>query len=238
MTELFQPLGHDTPFRFHCGPDVTCFNRCCRNLNQFLYPYDVIRMARALGLSAGEFLARYTHRHVGPETGLPVISLKPQMPGRRCPLVTAKGCRVYNDRPASCRLYPLARAVLRDPQTGSTEERFALIREDHCQGHCGGTQLDARRWIDNQGLSLYNCYNDPLLAVIAFKRHRHPQPLPPQVGDAIYDTLYLFADPPDVSDGKSTLEAIADRFTDFTEFEDRLSAAYEAVVEILKESAR
>lgn len=94
MPDLFQPIASDTPFRFHCGPEVTCFNACCRNLNQFLYPYDAARMACSLGLSAASFLARYTRRHIGPETGLPVVSLKPQAgPQQLCPLVTPGGAR-------------------------------------------------------------------------------------------------------------------------------------------------
>ena len=37
-------------FAFRCHPDIACFNRCCRNLNLFLYPYDVIRLKGALGI--------------------------------------------------------------------------------------------------------------------------------------------------------------------------------------------
>ena len=40
-------------FRFRCHPGVGCFNRCCRNLNLFLYPYDVIRLRNRLGDHVG-----------------------------------------------------------------------------------------------------------------------------------------------------------------------------------------
>ena len=38
-------------FRFRCHPGIGCFNRCCRNLNLFLYPYDVVRIKQSLGIS-------------------------------------------------------------------------------------------------------------------------------------------------------------------------------------------
>ena len=35
------PLARDDQFQFACGPEVPCFNACCRDLNQFLTPYDL-----------------------------------------------------------------------------------------------------------------------------------------------------------------------------------------------------
>ncbi len=49
-------IDPDTPFRFACNPGVACFNECCRDLNQFLTPYDVLRLKRGLGLSSRQFL--------------------------------------------------------------------------------------------------------------------------------------------------------------------------------------
>jgi hypothetical protein len=46
-------------FSFRCHPGIGCFNRCCRNLNLFLYPYDVLRLKNALGISSDEFLDQY-----------------------------------------------------------------------------------------------------------------------------------------------------------------------------------
>ncbi len=78
MPDTLTPLKAHERFQFDCSPRVTCFNACCHDLNQFLYPYDIIRMKETLQISSGVFLQRYTTRHVGPETGLPVISLRPQ----------------------------------------------------------------------------------------------------------------------------------------------------------------
>ena len=34
-------IQENDTFSFRCHPEVECFNRCCRNLNLFLYPYDL-----------------------------------------------------------------------------------------------------------------------------------------------------------------------------------------------------
>ena len=52
-------IKENDTFCFRCHPKVACFNLCCRNLNLFLYPYDVIRLKQSLGLSSDEFLDRY-----------------------------------------------------------------------------------------------------------------------------------------------------------------------------------
>ena len=70
------PLAADTAFPFDCSPAVPCFNACCRDLNQALSPYDILRLKNKLGLSSGQFLKTHTLRHIGPETGLPVVSLR------------------------------------------------------------------------------------------------------------------------------------------------------------------
>ncbi|MEZ4604032.1 MAG: YkgJ family cysteine cluster protein [Desulfobacterales bacterium] len=38
-----------------------------------------------------------------------------------CPFVTADGCRVYQNRPSSCRMYPLIRVVRRARADGGKQ---------------------------------------------------------------------------------------------------------------------
>lgn len=172
------PLACDDRFQFACGPDVPCFNACCRDLNQFLTPYDIYRLKSRLKLSSGEFLSRYTIARLGPQTGLPVISLK-AVPDEKlkCPFVSEEGCGVYEDRPSSCRTYPLTRAITRSRDNGEVREHFALMREDHC---CGGKQArtqTVREWIDSQALDRFNRFNDMLMEIISIKNQLHPAPL-------------------------------------------------------------
>ena len=135
MSEEMVPIGIDDVLSFNCSPDVSCFNECCRDLNQFLTPYDILRLKNCLGMPSDIFLRKYTSRHSGPESGLPVITFKADPhSGHACPFVTEKGCSVYADRPASCRIYPLARAITRSRDTGKITEHFALIEDPRCQG--------------------------------------------------------------------------------------------------------
>jgi len=172
------PLSADDKFTFSCSPDVPCFNECCGDLTQFLTPYDVLRLKNALGMRSGEFLSRYTTQHVGPETGLPVAALKQEpSDGFKCPLVTPEGCSVYEDRPASCRTYPLARLASRSRETGKITEQYVLICEKHCKGFAGNREQTVREWIENQGAEIYNRMNDLFMQIIALKNQRHPEPL-------------------------------------------------------------
>jgi Fe-S-cluster containining protein len=169
------PIDSQASFAFACGPGVACFNACCHDLNHFLYPYDLLRLCRHLALPSDVFLQRYVLIHQGPQSGLPVATLRLD-PAREmaCPFVAEAGCRVYADRPAACRLYPLARAVTRCAQTGRIEEHFALLREPHCRGHGSAGSQTVAAWVAGQGLAPYHRMNDPFMAVIAAKRRAHP----------------------------------------------------------------
>ena len=184
-------VSADQEFVFSCGPHVGCFNECCRDLNQFLTPYDVLRLRNHLGMTSTDFLETYTLRHDGPMTGLPVITLRPREgAGRRCPFVGIDGCRVYEDRPASCRMYPVARMARRDRKTGRIDETFLLIREPHCMGFSDGPRQTAAHWMENQGLGPYNAANDRMIEIIGIKQRHHPGGLPQALSDRIYVALY------------------------------------------------
>ena len=65
-------------------------------------PYELLRLARQLGLSTTEVIARYT------EAGGTVLQTRED---GACRFLGPKGCTVHPDRPLVCRLYPLARWV-------------------------------------------------------------------------------------------------------------------------------
>jgi len=46
-------LGPDDTFKFACHPGISCFNKCCGDVNIFLSPYDVLRMKRRLEMTSG-----------------------------------------------------------------------------------------------------------------------------------------------------------------------------------------
>lgn len=172
-------LDANDRFTFSCHPRVPCFNQCCQDLHQVLTPEDILRLKQYLGLSSSAFLERFTRRHDGPETGLPVITLKPLQPNAPiCPFVTPEGCRAYPARPVSCRLYPVARAVSRCRATGRLTQHYALIREPHCRGFENGPEWTVNTWIENQYAADLLALGDRMLSLIALKNQRKPGPLP------------------------------------------------------------
>jgi len=178
MEPQFDPIDIDESFGFGCHAGAPCFNACCRDLNQFLTPYDILRLKNGLGMTSGDFLAEYTVQHDGPESGLPMVTLGPGERGQKtCPFVTPDGCRVYEDRPSSCRAYPVARAISRNRETGGITEHFAIIREAHCKGFSEEGTRTVREWIEGQGLPVYFSMNDRLMVIISMKNQLRPGPL-------------------------------------------------------------
>ena len=185
------PISKNDKLNFKCSSENSCFNDCCRNLNQFLTPYDILRLKANLDITSDVFLKKYTSFHNGPESGLPIITFKSNpASGNACPFVTDKGCSVYSDRPASCRLYPLARAISRSRETGETTEYFALIKESHCKGFNNESKLTAGQWIKTQDVDKYNEMNDKLMEIISLKNRIIPGALDKISSDKFYLACY------------------------------------------------
>ncbi len=191
MTEEMIPVNPSDILNFKCSSQNPCFNDCCRNLNQALTPYDILRLKNNLRMTSYDFLKEYTSLHYGPESGLPVVEFKPNpATGHACPFVTEKGCSVYEDRPGSCRLYPLARAVARSRQTGELTEFFALIEEPHCMGFSVKTGRTIEQWLRTQDVARHNHYNDMLMEIISLKNRIIPGKLQGADSDRFYLGLY------------------------------------------------
>ena len=147
------PIQSDEVFRFACNRQVSCFNDCCRDLNQVLTPYDVLQLKNYLNISSKTFIETYCLIYTGSTTGLPVASLRFDSDGNKlCPFVTPEGCRVYPARPSSCRLYPIARALRRRRTDGRCSQHFAVIREAHCKGFEERRTRSVHQWIEDQQL--------------------------------------------------------------------------------------
>jgi Fe-S-cluster containining protein len=150
-----------------------------------------MRLKRGLGLSSGGFLERFTLRHTGPGTGLPVVTLKPADPKELiCPFVTPAGCRVYPDRPSSCRTYPLVRIARRNRATGRITRDYMLLRELHCRGFEAGALQTVKKWVADSDISDYDCWSDRMLEIISLKNLKMPGPLSDKLVEPIFTALY------------------------------------------------
>jgi Fe-S-cluster containining protein len=151
-------LDPDDTFTFACHPGVSCYNRCCGDVNIFLSPYDVLRLKHALGMTSTEFLDRHALLPVQKDMKTPVVVLRmTDDDAKSCPFVTEQGCSVYADRPWPCRMYPLGLAAQKDTPDGWRGERFYfLMQESVCQGFGEATEWTVRQWLDDQAVNEYD----------------------------------------------------------------------------------
>lgn len=154
------PLG-TTVFQFDCHPGVSCFTHCCRKLELFLYPYDILRLKKRLGIDSESFLTRYVIVTRAANPFFPALQLKMlDNEARTCPFLGTDGCTVYADRPAACRTYPLERAVARTFTRGRPDEYYFMTRHPYCQGHAEKRDWTVKQWLKDQQIQYYNLMND------------------------------------------------------------------------------
>lgn len=152
----------DSRFRFSCHKGMECYTHCCSDLNIILTPLDIIRMKNRLGLTCDQFLAIYTKPEMLARTKLPVVTLKMLDDDKKsCPFITPEGCIIYEDRPLSCRYYPLGMAAFREQEIQPTGEDFYfMVREAHCLGFETDNEWSVSEWRTDQGVDPYDEINE------------------------------------------------------------------------------
>jgi Fe-S-cluster containining protein len=146
-------LRPDDRFRFGCHAGLSCFTRCCGDANIFLTPVDVLRLARRLRLSTTELLERHALIPITKELHLPVVMLRMgDDEQKRCPFVDAHGCSIYEDRPWSCRMFPLGMGIPPARAGVEPEPVYFLLTADFCEGYHQQTEWTVEGWRANQGV--------------------------------------------------------------------------------------
>jgi len=211
------PIDKEGEFEFSCHSKVPCFTECCRELELFLLPYDVLRMVKALKITSQQFLDQYAVIEFLENDLYPKVYLGMTNDHRTsCPFVTGHGCRVYNDRPAACRTYPLGRGAFHS--SGIRKEVFVLLQEPHCQGFSQKTAYTVQSWHHDQGINEYNQYNDIFLPIFNSKFFNDGNRLTEKRAElfilALYNTDQFKEDYPEVCSGlledvDATLTAIS-----------------------------
>lgn len=143
-------------FCFECRSDLSCFNLCCRNLNLFLYPYDVIRLKKNLGLSSSDFIDRHTDVVLRPDNHFPDVLLKMADNNEAtCPFLTEKGCSVYPDRPDTCRTFPVEQGLIFKGR-GKPEPIHFFRPPSFCKGQNEQRVFTLDTWAKDQDAATYN----------------------------------------------------------------------------------
>ncbi|MGC9194253.1 MAG: YkgJ family cysteine cluster protein [Syntrophobacteraceae bacterium] len=152
----------DSNFSFKCHKDISCFNKCCHHTDMLLTPYDVVRMKNRLGLSSTEFLHKYTYTHIDEQSSHPFAVLTmSENEGGACAFLTPEGCSIYEDRPASCRYYPVGKGLMiRDTENGPAPVDFYFfIRQPTCRGYDEVNEWTIGQWREVQGVDVYDEMN-------------------------------------------------------------------------------
>lgn len=168
-----QPVqfGPDSRFKFKCHKGVSCFTKCCRGINIILTPYDIVQLKNRLGISSGEFLAIYTVPQLLEKTDLPVVTLKLLDDEQQsCPFVRDDGCLVYENRPTTCRYYPLGVASLSHKEDADGEGFYFFVDEPHCLGFEEDKEWTVKEWRKDQGVDIQDEINAGWTDLVVRKR--------------------------------------------------------------------
>lgn len=151
-------LGLNDTFRFACHSAVECFNQCCHDVNIFLTSYDILRMKNRLEISSEDFLDRYCIIPFSKTMRYPLVLLQMEDDeAKSCPFLDEpRGCSIYEDRPWSCRMYPLGRAAPPEQEGGEEATFYFLMHEDVCRGHNEPTDWTIAEWLSHQGVGEYD----------------------------------------------------------------------------------
>ncbi len=173
----------DEEFNFECHKGLACYNTCCRDINIFLTPYDALRMGRSLGLSSGEFLQKYTLAYVG-DDGIPLVALKMmEDQDKTCSFVTPDGCSIYQDRPWSCRMYPVF-------PVSSEEQEFLIEESASCLGFKEDNQRTTRGWKRDQDIDIYDKMNAAYKEITLHDYFQNGNKLEPGKAKLLYMACY------------------------------------------------
>jgi uncharacterized protein len=150
-------LRNNDTFGFRCHNALACFNRCCRNLNLFLYPYDVVRLRRSLHMDADRFLEEHVDVVSREGNYFPEVLLRmADNESRTCPFLNDAGCGVYPDRPDTCRTFPVEHGMLFSNRRGHPERVSFFRPPDFCQGRHANQVWTLSEWAADQEAVGYN----------------------------------------------------------------------------------
>ena len=184
-------LYKKSKFQFNCHKNISCFNKCCSDVNIFLTPYDVIRLKNSLKISSQEFLDRYTFLPIDERQNHPVVMLKMDNDeNKSCPFVCDEGCSVYKDRPWSCRMFPLGVASPKEINANGDGEFYFILEEPVCQGYAENRNLTVNEWINDQHVEEYTEMGEQFKEITLHDYFKKGKQLEPAKLEMFYTVCY------------------------------------------------
>lgn len=165
-------LNLKSRFNFRCHKDISCFTKCCSNIDILLTPYDIVVLKKRLSMTSDDFLEKYTYIQADDKGVFPLVYLKmKEDEAKTCPFVTADGCTIYEDRPANCRYYAVGQGTLKKQLEDRLidEEFYFLVKEKHCRGFEEEKEWTIGEWRENQGVDKYDELNREWKRILLIK---------------------------------------------------------------------
>jgi uncharacterized protein len=175
-------LAIDDTLQFSCHKGISCWNKCCHGADVTLTPFDILRLCKALDARPAWVLEQYTLPATWEKAGMPVAKL--QMLGDSgngaCVFLDEeKGCTVYDDRPATCRYYPLGLAAIKMKDAEHKDQFHFLVKEDHCKGHLEEKTQTVADFLGEQAVLDYDQHNqgwiEIMMKMVSWKTLGGPQ---------------------------------------------------------------
>jgi Fe-S-cluster containining protein len=148
-------------------------------------------MRRRLNISSEEFLEKYTIQPFTKEQKLPVVLLKlvdDEM--KHCSFVKEDGCSIYEDRPWSCRMYPIGLASQKTRSEDPGNEFFFMQTDDYCEGNSSDQEWTIDEWIKDQGIEPYEQFSTLFREIVLHPNFEKGHDLTPQKMEMFHMVFY------------------------------------------------
>lgn len=168
-------LDPEDKFRFSCHKGVSCWNVCCHGADVTLTPNDILRLSARFAIRPAELVAKYAVPAIWEKAGMPVPKLRMSGDDGKgpCAFLKPEGCTVYEDRPATCRYYPLGLVSMKLWESDKKEDFYFLVRESHCMGHLEKKEQTVEQFRAEQEVEEYDRVNrgwtDILMRMVSWK---------------------------------------------------------------------
>jgi len=79
-----------------------------------------------------------------------------EVESKACPFLESSGCRVYSDRPHTCRLFPVEQGLIYQAQSPKPQPVHFFKPPEFCRGHFETRHWTPAQWSENQQAGAYN----------------------------------------------------------------------------------
>lgn len=132
-------LDINDTFKFSCKQ---C-GKCCHNIDDIMvFPYDIYRISKFFNQKPALILEKHFKVHIGPDSKLPVVTLKLRSYDKSCPFLRNRRCEIHEVKPVVCSLYPLGRIML--PRT---QQVIYTLQDIPCSSN-NGDICSVKEWLD------------------------------------------------------------------------------------------